>query len=142
MRLLVDTNVILDVLLDRAPHVEHSARVLAAAEAGQLNGFIGATTVTTLYYLVDKQAGRETAVAAVAKLLSILDVAPITRAVLEDALELGFRDYEDAVLAAAAASVGAEGIVTRDIRGFADSDLPVLTPAEVAAILGARGQEV
>lgn len=53
MRLLLDTNVILDVLLDRPPHVAHSSEVLAAVELGQATGFVGATSITTIHYGAD-----------------------------------------------------------------------------------------
>ena len=142
MRLLLDTNVILDVLLDRSPHAVHSAKVLAAAEVGQVSGFLGATTVTTIYYLAAKQIGRAGAADAVDKLLSVLEVAPVTRSVLEDALVLDFADFEDAVLAAAAKAAGVEGIVTRDPRGFAKADFPVLSPKELVAVLLARESDV
>lgn len=142
MRLLIDTNVILDVLLDRSPHVADSAKVLAAAEVGQVQGFMGATTVTTIYYLAAKQLGRTGADEAVNNLLKLLEVAPVTRSVLEDALELGFTDFEDAVLAAAGKAAGVEGIITRDPKGFMKASVPVLSPTELVAALLARESDV
>jgi len=142
MRLLLDTNVILDVLLDRSPHATDSAKVLAAAEVGQVQGFMGATTVTTIYYLAAKQLGRAGADEAVNNLLKLLEVAPVTRSVLEDALELEFTDFEDAVLAAAGKAAGVEGIITRDPKGFKNASVPVLSPTELVAVLLARESDV
>ena len=142
MRLLLDTNVILDVLLDRAPHSGHSSKVLAAVEMGQASGFVGATSITTIYYLAAKQIGTQGAVQAVDRLLSLLEVAPVTRSVLEDALRAKFADFEDAVLFAAAKNSEVEAIITRDPKGFKGADIPVLSPEELVAVLIARESDV
>jgi predicted nucleic acid-binding protein len=135
LRLLFDTNVVLDVMLDREPHVAASAEVLSRAEAGEVTGCICATTVTTIHYLATRALGAERSLASVRKLLSLFEVAPVGRTVLESALALGFSDYEDAVLHEAARHVNAQGIVTRNSRHFKKSDLPVYTPEELAQIL-------
>ena len=142
MRLLLDTNVILDVLLDRAPHSEFSSKVLAAVEMGQVNGFVGATSITTIHYLAAKQIGPQRAIEAVNKLLSLLEVASVTRSVLEDALRANFSDFEDAVLFAAAKNSEVDVIITRDPKGFERADIPVLSPEELVAVLVARESDV
>ena len=142
MRLLLDTNVILDVLLDRVPHSTHSSKVLAAVELGQAAGFVGATSITTIHYIAAKQIGPQGAVQAIDKLLSLLEVAPVTRSVLEEALRVQFSDFEAAVLFAAAKSCDVDAIITRDSKGFKTSDIPVLTPEEFVAVLIARESDV
>ena len=74
MSYLFDTNVILDVLLDRLPFAEPAAILLARAERGEIQGFACATTVTTVFYLARKAVGRELARGQVGDLLSILNV--------------------------------------------------------------------
>lgn len=138
MKLLLDTNVILDVLLARQPHVVASSQVFAAAERGEIIGLIGATTVTTVFYLVAKAHGSPRATQLVQTLLEMFSVAPVTEAVLAHSLKLGFTDFEDAVLCQAALAAGADGIVTRDPRGFTKSPLPVYEPQAVLALLKAR----
>lgn len=138
MRVLLDTNVVLDVLLQRGPHVADSAAVLSVVESGVVTGLISATTVTTIYYLVEKALGAGRARKHVDTLLSICEVAPVTEEVLREALALGFADYEDAVLHEAARRARAQGIVTRDQRGFRRADLAVYTPAELLATLRHR----
>ena len=135
MKLLFDTNVILDVLLDRQPHALGSSRAMGVVEVGQATGYLGATTVTTIYYLASKAGGTELASQSIEQLLAIMEVAAVNRSVLEDALGLGFSDYEDAVLHEAARHSGVDAIVTRDPRGFAKASLPVLSPTELLAIL-------
>ena len=141
MRLLFDTNVVLDVMLDREPHAAASAEVLSRAEAGDLTGYICATTVTTIHYLATRALGAERSLAEVKKLLSLFEIAPVNRTVLETALALGFEDYEDAVLHEAASQVSAQGIVTRNPRHFKKAALPVYTPEELSRALELRDRE-
>lgn len=141
MRVLIDTNVVLDVMLAREPFVAASAEVLSRVEAGELTGCVCATTVTTLHYLATQAVGPERALAEVRKVLSLFEVAPVGRSVLESALELGFKDYEDAVLHEAARQVGAQGIVTRNTRDFKAAALAVYTPEELTLALFLQDQD-
>jgi predicted nucleic acid-binding protein len=137
-RVLTDTNVILDVLLDRKPHVTASAAVWAAIETGAAEGFLAAHAVTTIYYLVRKEKGSAAARRTVNAVLRVLSVAPLDGAVIRRALELAWPDFEDSVTAAAAESAGCDLIVTRDPAGFPRSPVQAVTP-EVAVILLAQG---
>ena len=135
MRLVLDTNVVLDVLLEREGFVEPASRLFALAEAHLLEGVVCATTVTTLDYLISKAHGRRAAHAALSDLLDLFDVAPVDRETLRRALDAPFADFEDAVLHEAARAQGADAIVTRDIRDFRKGDLPAWLPAEAVARL-------
>jgi predicted nucleic acid-binding protein len=138
LSLCFDTNVVLDLLLARSPF-DVDAEVLAAeVERGTLVGCVCATSVTTVDYLVGRHAGRQRARQAIKLLLTLFDVAPVTRAVLEDAFDLPFEDYEDAVLHESARRFGARGIVTRDPAGFRRSKLRVYSPAEARQALSVR----
>jgi len=138
VRLLLDTNVVLDVLLQREPHVKHSAAVMAVVESGLVTGLVGATTITTIYYLVEKALGARRARKHVGTILSLCEVAPVTEDVLREALALGFADYEDAVLLESARRARAQGVVTRDADGFKHADLPVYAPEELLTALRQR----
>lgn len=133
MRVLFDTNVLLDVLLSREPHAEPAARLLSLADTGRIQGVLSATTVTTIHYLATKAVGRKAATRHVQTLLSIFEVAVVDREVLEKALNLAFDDFEDAVLHAAAVGAGAGAIVTRNGKDFARATLPILDPPELLA---------
>jgi predicted nucleic acid-binding protein len=135
LRVLFDTNILLDVMLDRQPYVKASARLLYRVENGEISGWLCATTVTTLFYFLAKIVGRETAFAEIRKLFSLFEIAAVNRPVLETALDAGFSDYEDAVLHQAARQVDAKAIVTRNARHFKSSLLPVYTPDELSEIL-------
>ena len=133
MRVLFDTNVVLDQLLARQPFVDAAERLMSLVDAGGLEGLVCSTTVTTIHYLATKTVGDAAARAYIRELLAIFDVAGVGRAVLRDALESGFSDYEDAVLYETARAAGAAAIVTRDGAGFSRSVLPIFTPAELLA---------
>ncbi len=135
MIVLVDTNVVLDVLLDRAPHADAAARLLAAIEDHRLTGLLGATTVTTLHYIAARTLGERRARRHITTLLSLFEIAPVTGDVLRDATSLGWADFEDAVLHESARAAGADAIVTRDRKGFARAKLRTYTPAELLALL-------
>lgn len=134
MKLLLDTNVILDVLLDRKPFVADSARVVAAVETGRIEGSLCATTITTLHYLASKTLGAKAAVREISSLLQLFRVAPVTEAVLKAALRSTGRDYEDLVLWESARGIGVDGIVTRNPGDFPKSGVPIYLPADIVAM--------
>lgn len=135
MNILFDTNVILDVMLDREPFSEPASQLLSLVERGDVTGFICATTVTTIHYLSTKVLGRNESQTQIRNLMTLFAIAPVNRTVLEDALESKFSDFEDAVIYQAASHSGAEAIVTRDPKGFKQSLLPVYSPDELLKIL-------
>jgi predicted nucleic acid-binding protein len=130
MKVVLDTDVVLDLLLDRAPHAEAAAQVFAQIEAGLLTGCVCATTVTTIHYVAEKAVGDATARQLLAQLLRLVEVAPVTRPVVEKALNSAMADFEDAVLAHAAAMSGAEAVITRNGRDFRGGPLRVYSPAQ------------
>jgi len=109
--------------------------LLAHIERGSVHGFICATSVTTVHYLAAKALDRVRARAGVERLLRILEVAPVNRAVLEAASESRFDDFEDGVIHAAGQGAGMDAIVTRNPADFRHAMLPVYSPAELVAIL-------
>lgn len=131
MKVLFDTNVILDVLLGREPFAPVAAKLLSLADSGHIRGVICATTVTTIHYLATKVVGRRRAQKHVRELLAIFEVAQVDGAILANALVTDFPDYEDAVLHEAARVAGVAGIVTRNTKDFADATLPVFAPEEL-----------
>lgn len=130
MNVLFDTNVVLDVLLERQPFFQPAQTLFSWVEEGILTGFLGATTLTTVFYLTDKVVGNKNAHLAVSKLLALFSIAPVNRPVLENALASTFSDFEDAVLYQAAVHTGVQAIITRDSEGFKNSKIAVYTPDE------------
>jgi predicted nucleic acid-binding protein len=139
VKVLFDTNVVLDVLLERKPYVDVASKLFALVDNGRLTGWICATTATTIYYIAAKSFGARRAHAQVHQLLGLFEVALVDREVLDGALDLGFADYEDALVHEAARAVGATAIVTRDRDGFAPAAVAVLNPVELLAAIAASG---
>lgn len=132
MKVLFDTNVLLDAMLAREPFVADAAFLLNAVESGRVEGFMSATTVTDVHYLVGRQTkSSEAAIAAVTRLLALMEICAVDREVLEEAIALELPDFEDAVQIACAIELELEAIVTRDVNGFAGSPIPVLSPQEL-----------
>lgn len=138
MRILLDTNVVLDVLQSRQPFSHHATELFARVERGELEGVLCATTLTTIDYLLTQAMSGQEAKAVIRGLLGLFGVAAVTRVVLEAALESPMPDFEDAVLAHAASHAGAERIITRNTRDFRGSPVPAMEPAEFIAQLPPR----
>lgn len=135
MKILIDTNIILDHLLARKPFAENAAWIFSAVEKGNLEGSISGTTVTTIHYLVTKALGAKASQLAVEQLLRLFDVAPINRTILASAIALKFNDFEDAVLHEAAAHAGIQAIITRNTKDFQKATLAIYSPDELIASL-------
>ena len=127
-RILFDVNVVLDVLLDRKPHVEASAAAWAAVENGTAEGLLAAHAVTTIHYLIRKESGTTKAKGLLSAILRVFSVAAVDGGVIQEALQLSCPDFEDAVTAAAARHAQCDYIVTRDPKGFRGSPVRSLTP--------------
>jgi predicted nucleic acid-binding protein len=135
VKLFIDTNVVLDVLAQREPWFGDSARVLAHIEQGGATGHIAAHTLTTLHYLLARHLGQQKTAAVLIDLTAMLRVEPVDHQVLQQALALGWRDFEDAVQAVTAAQCQADYLVTRNPRDFKQSLVPVITPSEFRTLV-------
>jgi hypothetical protein len=128
LRLLFDTNIVLDVLLRRQPFYAEAVRLLARVELGELHGYLGATTVTTLHYFMARaparsRRARSFASSWLSSTSCSLRPSPTTRTL---------------VLVEAARSVGVGALVTRNAKDFGRPSLTVYTPGEVLSALEAR----
>ena len=131
MQVLIDTNVVLDLLLEREPFVETAIAIFEQIERGNLDGYIAATTITNIFYIIRKTEGREVALAAINRLLSGLRFCAVDRQIVETALSLGLKDFEDSIQLACATLDQLDGIVTRDPKDFSGSKLPIYSPTEL-----------
>jgi predicted nucleic acid-binding protein len=134
-KVLFDTNVVLDVLLNRDPFAAASAAAWSDVENGLADGMLAAHAVTTIHYLVRKEMGAVRTKRIISSILRILRVAAVDTRVVQEALELPFSDFEDAVTAAAARLARCECIVTRDPKGFRGSSIPCITPEALIPLL-------
>lgn len=132
MKIMCDTNVIIDVLLEREPFAEASCRVLSLCEEHKIEGFVSASSVTDIYYLVRKYThSTELAYKAVGKLLEIVKVCSVTNNDVLTAFQRKARDFENCLVATCAKSIRCSCIVTRNKKDFEEFDIPLLTPEEL-----------
>ncbi len=130
-KILVDTNIILDVALKRQPFFEQSSRLFLTAVEKGISLYVTATTITDLYYIIRKAKGHSVALMFIGNLLSFIEVAGVNRDVIVEALESGITDFEDAVQISAARNSSIRMLVTRNIKDFEGAPLKVSTPAIV-----------
>ncbi len=137
MKALVDLNVILDVLGRREPHYQASAEVWGAIEDGEVEGLIAAHSMTTVHYLIGRHLDDKRAKIAVQDILRVFSVAAVDQDVIQDAVGLGWSDFEDAVQMAAAYRAGADYLITRNPKDFRGGPIDVALPGEFLALLRA-----
>ena len=135
LSVLVDLNVILDVLQNRQPFYDESARVLDAVVRQEITGLLAAHSVTTLHYVLNRVRNREAAVAAISGLLSAFTIAAVDDSAIRKAFSWGWSDFEDAVQMAAAVNAGADYLITRNPRDFRQGIVPVVQPGALSALL-------
>lgn len=132
MKIMCDTNIIIDVLLEREPFVEDSYRVLSFCEEHKIDGYVSASSVTDIYYLVRKYThSTELAYHAVGKLLEIIKVCSVTDHDVLTAFQQKAKDFEDCLVATCAKSIHCNYIVTRNKKNFEAFDVPALLPEEL-----------
>ncbi|MBD3392655.1 MAG: PIN domain-containing protein [Chitinivibrionales bacterium] len=135
MNIVFDTNVVIDALLDQRPFGEDASLLLDSVERSQMNGFLCADSVTTIFYLVEKVRDKAFAREKVGLLLELFEITSVNRAVLGEALALPFGDFEDAVVHQAAVGVNADGIVTCNPRDFQNATVAVYSPRQLISAL-------
>jgi len=139
MKVLFDTNIILDVLLDRKPFSEHASYLMSKVERSEINGFLCATTVTTIHYLLSKNLDKKNAITSINSIIALFEIVSVNRLVIENALKSKFTDFEDSVLHESARHAGAEYIITRNIKDFKNTIIPTFTPTEFLSMLQSLG---
>jgi len=131
VRILVDTDVLLDVALDRLPHFDAAAALLDHLEHHPGTGFVAWHTVSNFYYLVVPRYGREETRELILDLSRFVEVAVTDTDSLRLAGRLQMRDFEDAMQVAAAQACAADVIATRNTRDFRVSPVAARTPRQV-----------
>lgn len=135
MRALLDTDVILDLLLDRPGFADSAAELWVADEQGRMDAYISAITPVNVFYIARKLKGAETARQAVGELLSALRVCALNQADLQTAMSLPMTDFEDAVQVACAMANQIDVIITRNLTDYKNAPLPAFSPPDFLARL-------
>ncbi len=135
MKILIDTDVFLDIALDRQPFSAPSAQLLDPIQQGQAEGFVAWHSVSNLYHLCSSEHNDKRVRGFLNTLLSFVKVAPAETADMQRALSLDMKKFEDAMQAAAALACNAKIIATRNIRDYMKSPIRAKRPKEILSDL-------
>lgn len=131
MKILIDTNVILDVLCNRKEFVNDSEKVFKLCEVKKLTGYISALSIPNIVYIMRKELDEQKIKEIIEKLTLVFDIVDLKGEDLKRAVALKFNDYEDAVQSQQAMRIKADYIVTRNIKDYINSKVMAIKPAEL-----------
>lgn len=130
MKVLIDTNIALDVLLNRKPFVEDAAKAFRQAEKGQIEAYITANSVTDLVYILREAYSLNEIKTHLKEMFRFIKIAGINPSMITGALDKDAPDFEDAVMMECARQSGMEMIITRNKTEFKNSDVPCISLEE------------
>ena len=131
MKVLIDTNIILDVLCKRPAFYEDSAKIFKLCEVKKISGVISALSIPNIMYILRKELDADKTREILDSLMLIFSVADLKADDLKKAADMRFKDYEDAIQSACATRIKANYIVTRNIKDFSESKVTAIRPAEL-----------
>ena len=130
MKVLIDTNVVLDVLINNLAFFVHSKKIFDFAEQKQITAFISASAINDIFYIAKRKLGNEITKEALKKILSVFKPATVTDGHIYQALNLDWNDFEDSVQYVVGESISADYIITRNTQDFALGSIPAVTPEQ------------
>ena len=131
MKILVDTNVILDVLCNRAEFVGDSSKILKLCEINQVEGYISVLSIPNIVYIMRKELNADKIKEILNKLYLIFGVIDLKSDDVNKAVNLDFNDFEDALQSVAAKRIKADYIITRNIKDYIKSPVSAIKPSEL-----------
>lgn len=131
MKVLIDTNIILDVLCNRKDFVEESSKVFKLCEVKKIMGYISALSIANIVYIMRKELDTEKVKEILEKLSLIFEVVDLKADDLKRASSLDFKDYEAAIQSAQANRIKANYIITRNIKDYNKSKVTAIKPSEL-----------
>ena len=131
MKLLIDANVILDVLEKRDPYYNDSSIIMKLCEAGKAEGYVSVLTFMNIAYILRKELTPEKISDTYKALSLIFSFEDLTESDVKNAIEMKLKDFEDAVQIQTAKRVGADYIITRNVKDFIKSPIPAYFPEEL-----------
>ena len=140
MKLLIDTNVVLDVLLRREPFFRTAAEVLNLTQRDEVREYVSASAITDIYYIANKQMKDRDAVRDLLKrLLMIVSVAAVSEREIQNALNLAWGDFEDSVQYSVALLNEMDGIVTRNPSDYQEANIRIWLPEQALELFANEG---
>ncbi|WP_026487299.1 PIN domain-containing protein [Caldanaerobius polysaccharolyticus] len=137
MRILIDTNIVLDVLLHRTDFFDASYNVLKLSSLDKVETLITANAITDIYYILHRaNKDAEKSKEAIVQLMKLMDIADVLASDVMNALSSKVTDFEDALVGAIAKRVKADYIITRNTKDFSNSPVPAIDPKDFLAQFG------
>jgi len=134
MKVLIDTNVILDFMLQRKPYYENAAKIIILSEKNHIYACISASAVTDIFYIANKNLKDKTeALTLLKNLLEIICIAGVAEVDIHKAIDLNWEDFEDAVQYVIGQNISVDYIITRNPRDFPDSQIQIVSPEKFLA---------
>ena len=134
-RVLLDTNIILDIALERREFFEKSKELMRFITQRDIPAYVTATTTTDIYYILKKSKGHKPTIEFLRNLFGFIDIAYVSSQVIINALQSELTDFEDAVQVESAKENGIGIIITRNKADFVKSDVVVFTPDEFVSTI-------
>ena len=136
MKVFYDSNVVLDVLLNRTDFLTDSFAALKFSETRKVKGYISVVSTTDIFYLVNRNLkDTQQSIEKMRVLFSIVDIAKADKKIALNALNSGWTDFEDAVQYSVAKKLGAKYIITRNQKDYLKSDIQVVSPKEFTELM-------
>lgn len=136
MKILIDTNIVLDLMLRRDPFYDTAAAVLGLSKKNNVQEYISASAVTDIYYISYRQLRDKRIVMNLLKeLLTVVSVAGVSKNEILRALELDWNDFEDSVQYSVALLQGMDCMITRNLHDYEKSEIPVFLPEQALQII-------
>ena len=135
MTILIDTNVILDILLNRKPWYTNAALIFGLSQQNIIKSYVSASVITDIFYLTQKEHGRSAAKEAIKRILQVFYPATVTDRNIYKALELEWEDFEDSVQYIVGEELSADYIVTRNTKDFSLSSIEAVTPEQFIQVI-------
>jgi len=131
---LIDTNVMLDLLLNRQQFLSAAESMWDARDRGLLVAYLTSSSITDIYYICRQHAGPVQAKVSIGTCLTGFTIIAVDLVMLNAAYQMSGNDYEDNVQIAAAMAAGCQHIITRDVKGFQHSAIPPLSPQQAGSL--------
>lgn len=129
MKLLIDTNVILDVLLKREPFCNDAVKILNLSHQTNIYLYVSASAITDIYYIANQTLKNKTAIKnLLSKLVQIVSIASVSESEIKHALTLTWNDFEDSVQYSVASLQEMDAIITRNPNDYKKADIKIWTP--------------
>ena len=129
--IFIDTDVIIDFLIDRKPHSREAAIIFTLIEQKKLKGYVSSLTFSNLYYVLRKIESHNKVIAKLDSISRLLTILKVDQQTIKDAIASGFTDFEDSIQYNCALDYKKiDVVITRNTKDFKTSEIPVMTPAD------------